>query len=64
MARTYDFMLGGGHNFAVDRAVGEQIERAMPGLRDAARVNRAFLGRAVRFIESTDRTRHPARRSM
>ncbi|MGW5721491.1 SAM-dependent methyltransferase [Amycolatopsis sp. NPDC003865] len=50
MARTYDFMLGGGHNFAVDRAVGEQIERAMPGLRDAARVNRAFLGRAVRFM--------------
>ncbi|WP_375336721.1 SAM-dependent methyltransferase [Amycolatopsis sp. SID8362] len=50
MARTYDFMLGGGHHFAVDRAVGEQIERAMPGLRDAARVNRAFLGRAVRFM--------------
>lgn len=50
IARTYDFMLGGGHHFAVDRAVGEQIERAMPGLRDAARVNRAFLGRAVRFM--------------
>ncbi|WP_410669907.1 SAM-dependent methyltransferase [Amycolatopsis sp. cmx-4-68] len=50
MARTYDFMLGGGHNFAVDRAVGAQIEHAMPGLRDAARVNRAFLGRAVRFM--------------
>jgi len=50
MARTYDFMLGGGHNFAVDRAVGAQIEQAMPGLREAARVNRAFLGRAVRFM--------------
>lgn len=50
MARTYDFMLGGGHNFAVDRAVGVQIERAMPGLRDAARVNRSFLGRVVRFM--------------
>jgi hypothetical protein len=50
MARTYDFMLGGGHNFAVDRAVGAQIEHAMPGLREAARVNRAFLGRAVRFM--------------
>ncbi|WP_431605613.1 SAM-dependent methyltransferase [Amycolatopsis melonis] len=50
MARTYDFMLGGGHHFAVDRAVGEQIERVMPGLRDSARVNRAFLGRAVRFM--------------
>lgn len=52
MARTYDFMLGGGHNFAVDREVGVQIERVMPGLRDAARVNRQFLGRAVRFMIS------------
>ncbi|WP_026468591.1 SAM-dependent methyltransferase [Amycolatopsis balhimycina] len=50
IARTYDFMLGGGHNFAVDRAVGEEIERVMPGLRDSARVSRAFLGRAVRFM--------------
>ncbi len=50
MARTYDFMLGGGHNFAVDREVGAQIERAMPGLRLAARVNRAFLGRVVRYM--------------
>lgn len=52
MARTYDFMLGGGHNFAVDREVGVKIERAMPGLRQAARVNRAFLGRVVRFMMS------------
>lgn len=49
-ARTYDYVLGGGHNFAVDRAVGTRIERATPGLRDAARVNRAFPGRAVRFM--------------
>jgi hypothetical protein len=50
MARTYDFMLGGAHNFAADREVGVQIERAMPGLRDAARVNRSFLRRVVRFM--------------
>lgn len=50
MARTYDYILGGAHNFAVDRAVGAQIEQAMPGLRAAARVNRAFLGRVVRFM--------------
>jgi hypothetical protein len=50
MARTYDFMLGGGHNFAKDREVGAQIERAMPGLRHAARVNRAFLARVVRYL--------------
>ncbi|MFJ6672070.1 SAM-dependent methyltransferase [Actinosynnema sp. NPDC091369] len=50
VARTYDYMLGGAHNFAVDRALGERIEAMMPGLRNAARVNRAFLGRVVRFM--------------
>ncbi|MFC5060380.1 SAM-dependent methyltransferase [Saccharothrix xinjiangensis] len=50
MSRTYDYMLGGAHNFAADRAVGERIEAAMPGLRAAARVNRAFLARAVRHL--------------
>ncbi|MGP4014869.1 SAM-dependent methyltransferase [Saccharopolyspora sp. 5N708] len=50
MARTYDYMLGGAHNFAVDREIGAQIEQAMPGLRMAARVNRAFLSRVVRFM--------------
>ncbi|KOX15835.1 hypothetical protein ADK67_41340 [Saccharothrix sp. NRRL B-16348] len=50
VARTYDYMLGGAHNFAVDRALGERIESTMPGLRNAARVNRAFLGRVVRFM--------------
>ncbi|MFD9888900.1 SAM-dependent methyltransferase [Amycolatopsis sp. NPDC059027] len=50
VARLYDYILGGGHNFAVDRAMGEQIERVMPGAREAARINRAFLGRVVRFM--------------
>ncbi|WP_367135685.1 SAM-dependent methyltransferase [Saccharothrix sp. HUAS TT1] len=50
IARTYDYMLGGAHNFAVDRALGDHIEATMPGLRHAARVNRAFLGRVVRFM--------------
>ncbi|MBY8853406.1 SAM-dependent methyltransferase, partial [Saccharothrix sp. MB29] len=36
VARTYDHMSGGGHNFAVDRAVGERIEEVVPGLRTAA----------------------------
>ncbi|MET1073459.1 MAG: SAM-dependent methyltransferase [Umezawaea sp.] len=53
MARTYDFLLGGAHNFAVDRELAAYVERVMPDARSAARVNRAFLGRAVRFM--TDR---------
>ena len=53
MARTYDFLLGGAHNFAVDRELAVHVARVMPDARSAARVNRAFLGRAVRFM--TDR---------
>ncbi|NUS63908.1 MAG: hypothetical protein HOQ46_09685 [Saccharothrix sp.] len=50
MARTYDYLLGGAHNFAVDRELAAQVERIMPDARSAARVNRAFLGRAVRHM--------------
>ncbi|MFD5829659.1 SAM-dependent methyltransferase [Lentzea sp. NPDC060358] len=46
-ARVYDYWLGGGHNFAPDRALGEKILQIMPGVRDAARMNRAFLRRAA-----------------
>lgn len=50
VARIYDYMLGGSHNFAVDREMGDQLDQAMPCLRHAARVNRSFLARAVRFM--------------
>ncbi|MBV9846951.1 MAG: SAM-dependent methyltransferase [Kutzneria sp.] len=50
VARIYDYLLGGGHNFAVDRQTAVQIQQAMPGLAQAARVNRAFLRRAVLFM--------------
>ncbi|WP_441297523.1 SAM-dependent methyltransferase [Actinosynnema sp. ALI-1.44] len=50
MARAYDFLLGGAHNFDVDRIVAEQAEKLMPGAAKIARLNRAFLGRAVRFL--------------
>jgi SAM-dependent methyltransferase len=53
MARTYDFLLGGAHNFAVDRELAAHVAKVMPDARSAARVNRAFLGRAVRYM--TDR---------
>ncbi|NKE56483.1 hypothetical protein FXN61_06410 [Lentzea sp. PSKA42] len=49
-ARLYDYLLGGAHNFAVDRQMGEKVELLMPHVRSAARINRAFLGRAVRFM--------------
>jgi hypothetical protein len=50
MARAYDYLLGGAHNFAVDRMVADQAEKMMPGAAKIARLNRAFLNRAVRYL--------------
>jgi len=49
-ARIYDYMLGGSHNFAVDREIAEQVLAAAPQLRPAAHANRAFLRRAVGYL--------------
>lgn len=46
----YDALLGGTHNFAVDRDVASALTAIEPAAREAARANRAFLGRAVRFL--------------
>jgi hypothetical protein len=48
-ARMYDYYLGGAHNFAVDRALGDQVIEKMPQVRDWARANREFLARLVRY---------------
>jgi S-adenosyl methyltransferase len=48
-ARIYDYLLGGAANFAADREYAEQLLTVMPEARNAARRNRAFLRRAVRF---------------
>ena len=49
-ARVYDYMIGGKNNFAADRAVAEQVLKHSPNAHTAARENRAFLGRAVRYL--------------
>jgi S-adenosyl methyltransferase len=49
-ARVYDYWLGGKDNFEIDRKVAEATTAAAPGVPQGARDNRAFLGRAVRFI--------------
>ena len=43
VARIDDYLLGGAHNFASDRALASTIERNMPGIPDMVRLNRAFL---------------------
>jgi hypothetical protein len=49
-ARIYDYVLGGTHNFAVDRAAAEQIRAQSPDLEDAAWVNRGFHQRTARWM--------------
>jgi O-methyltransferase involved in polyketide biosynthesis len=49
-ARIYDFWLGGKDNFAVDREAGQQVIDVFPGIVDGVRAQRAFLGRAVRYL--------------
>lgn len=46
----YDAMLGGEHNFAIDREALAAFTAIDPQVRMLARANRAFLGRAVRFL--------------
>ncbi len=49
-ARVYDYWLGGKDNYAADRAVGEAIAEQVPTIRTMVRAQRAFLGRAVRYL--------------
>jgi hypothetical protein len=49
-ARMYDFYLGGKDNFQADRDTAQDLMRVVPTIRAAARENRAFLGRAVRYL--------------
>ncbi len=49
-ARMYDYMLGGMHNFQVDRDATQEFRAHFPDLEDAAWANRGFHGRAARWM--------------
>jgi S-adenosyl methyltransferase len=49
-ARMYDYFLGGKDNFAADRATATQVLNSWGSVRTAVRENRAFLGRAVKYL--------------
>src|SRR5262245_43625125 len=46
----YDALLGGSHNFEVDRRAAAEAIALVPDLATVALHNRAFLRRAVRFL--------------
>jgi SAM-dependent methyltransferase len=50
VARVYDYWLGGSHNFLADQDVARAIAAVEPKMREIARANRQFLGRAVRYL--------------
>jgi len=49
-ARMYDYFIGGKNHFAADRATAAEVLRRSPAANIAARENRLFLGRAVRYL--------------
>ena len=49
-ARVHDYWLGGKDNFAADRAAGDAVIQAYPGIVASVRANRVFLARVVRFL--------------
>jgi hypothetical protein len=52
VARIYDYLLGGKDNFAVDREAAQQLLAVTPHMASIVRDNRAFIGRAVRYLAS------------
>ena len=50
VGRIYNCLLGGKDNYAEDRQASDQLLAVVPDARAAARANRRFVGRAVRFL--------------
>ena len=49
-ARYYNYLLGGKDHYAADRAFARKVMEVYPDMPAMARANRAFLGRAVRYL--------------
>jgi len=49
-ARVWNYWLGGKDHYPADRMVGDQVMAMFPDITRLARADRAFLGRAVRYL--------------
>src|SRR5215472_6086813 len=49
-ARVYCYWLAGKDHYPADRRAGDAVKRHRPQVVAGARANRAFLGRAVRYL--------------
>ncbi len=50
ISRIYDYLLGGYHNFEIDRLAAKQVLEFYPDMRLASCASRAFLRRVVNFL--------------
>ena len=48
--RIYDYLLGGNHNFEIDRQAADQLKQMVPQMDQFVRLTRWFLGEAVRRL--------------
>ncbi|MYS40163.1 SAM-dependent methyltransferase [Streptomyces sp. SID5998] len=49
-ARMYDYYLGGTTNYLIDREAAQAVIEVFPAIETVARVNRAYMHRAVRYL--------------
>ena len=49
-ARIWNYWLGGKDNYAVDREAGDKVAAMLPSIVAQAKADRAFLGRAIRYL--------------
>src|SRR5579875_3884116 len=49
-ARIWNYWLGGKDNYAADREAGDRVAQMLPIIVTQARADRAFLGRAIRYL--------------
>ncbi|MFJ8187466.1 SAM-dependent methyltransferase [Streptomyces sp. NPDC096105] len=49
-ARVWNYWIGGKDNYEVDQQVGDHVASIIPVIRDIARADREFLGRAVTYL--------------
>jgi O-methyltransferase involved in polyketide biosynthesis len=53
-ARIWNYWLGGKDNFAADRVAGDRVAEMLPSIVAQARADRAFLGRAIRYLAAEE----------
>ena len=53
-ARIWNYWLGGKDNYAVDREAGDKVAAMLPIIVAQARADRAFLGRAIRYLAGAE----------